>query len=89
MLFLKIPLVIGLVFLYLRTRNPILSAAIWGVITLIFGFLLAETFSLNVLVIGAVRLLLAFGYFVLLDITEKTPWWWIILILGGALLIYV
>ena len=86
---LKIPLLLGLVFLFFRTKNSILCASIWGVVLLIFGVLLNEAVNVGILVSAVLLFLLAFGYFALLEVTENTLWWWLVLLGGGAALVFV
>lgn len=85
----KIPLIIGLMYLYINTEKPLLCASIWGIATLFLAALFDGGFSWLLLLNAGVSFLLALGVFALLDYLVKGLWWWMAFILGIAVLLFI
>ena len=85
----RIPLVIGLMYLFIHTKNAILCASIWGALILVLAILLNSGFSWIILVVGVISFLVALGVFALLDYLEGSPWWWPAMIGGLAVLMLI
>lgn len=87
--FIKIPFIIGLMYLFIHTKNAILCAAIWGIATFVLMTLLHSGFSWGILLVGVISFLIAMGIFALLDYLDETTWWWPVMLVGLAVLILI
>jgi len=85
----RIPLVIGLMYLFIHTKNPILCAAIWGIAAFVLAVIINSGFSWIILFAGIISFLVALGIFALMDYLEGSPWWWPTMIVGLAVLMLV
>lgn len=89
LIFIRIPFIIGLMYLFIHTKNAILCAAIWGIATFVLAMLLHSGFSWGILLVGVISFLIAMGIFALLDHLDGTAWWWPIMFVGLAVLIVI
>lgn len=85
----KIPFVIGLMYLFIHTKNAILCAAIWGIATFVLAIIINSGFSWLILFAGVISFLVAMGIFALLDYLEGSAWWWPTMIVGLAVLMVI
>ena len=83
----RIPLVIGLMGLFIHTKNAILCASIWGALIFVLAIILHSSFSWDILLVGIASFLIALGVFALLDYLEGSAWWWPAMAGGLAALI--
>jgi len=84
----KIPLLLAVGTLWIRSQNIMLSAAVWGIAMLVIS-LLFNGLTLLALVAAALSFLICLGVLYLLDYTQGTPFHWIVAILGIGILIVV
>jgi hypothetical protein len=90
-LLIKVPVLIGLILLLVRTKNAVLCAGPWAGITLLLALMFALAFNPIVLLWAGATFLLALGYFVLIDHLEEkeSGWWWVAMPIGALILIGV
>ena len=88
-LLIKIAILVGLVRLLDATENPLLCASIYAGAVSVLGLAGGATL-LGFLLLIAIRLPLAFGYFWLMDRFESLSGaWWILVGVGGILVLLV
>lgn len=85
----KIPFIIGLMYLFIHTKNPILCASIWGIAAFVLATIINSGFSWIIFFAAIISFLVALGIFALMDYLEGSPWWWPAMILGLAVLMLV
>ena len=85
----KIPLIIGLMYLFINTQKPLFCASVWGIAILILGALFSGGFSWVLILNAGLSFLLALGVFALLDYLGEGLWWWVAFVVGIAVLLFI
>lgn len=83
----KLPILIGLMYLYVQTGRTMLCAVLLAIMALLFGSLFSGSFSLMILLNAGITFLIGFGYFSLLDYLEGSGWWWLAMPAGMVALL--
>ena len=85
---LKIPLLIGVAYLWVNTRNTMMVASVWGLAILLLG-LLTQGFSFWVFAGAGVSFLLCLGVVALLEYSEGSGFQWLAGFAGITVLLLV
>ena len=85
----KIPLLVACLTLLINTKNALLCAAIWAIVSLVFAVLFSTAFHFSVLLWGGVSFLIALGYFSLLNFLDGKGSWWVAMPVGILVLMFV
>ena len=85
----KIPILIGLLYLFIQNNNALLCASIYGGLVFLLSALVSSSLGFNVFLGSGISFLVAMGYFSLLDYFDGEVWWWPSMILGMLLLLYI
>lgn len=84
-----LPLMVGLILLLERTRNPFLCAGIWAGTLTAIQILFSTAFDAKVFLFTGGWFLLALGYFALLEYVKGKPIWWVVMPVGALILVGV
>ena len=84
---LTVPILVGILYLYIETENSILCASIWGILTFFLGAIF-HGFGLDLFLGSCLSFLIALGVFSLLNYV-KGIWWWLAAIGGIFVLLFI